>query len=373
MKKLWVFSLLMVVAGQTFAQVDTEHRRRLTLQTSIAVHDSEESLGGAGYYWFNDDHFPWTNTALRLIYAGVYAEGELSYFLPAHTNTAIGFGLGGGVYADNMTPYVDGERLASQEFDGDNVNAHIFINQTIPNPTPLPLNVRATYGASYSLYRDANSPQTFTLPSDFLTHTILGELRFGGIEPGLTAKRGLVLYIAADANYRSGFHAFGPNAALFPEHKQYERVYGTLGGKLPFGKTMVGLRIHGGAGEDLDELSAFKLGGNLFGVDQYSYTMHGYYIREFFAKDFGLVNFELAQQITESHELTLHLYGDYAKAKTVAPQDGQWHDYSGVGTGVSFRTFWDIDVLISYGYGFDALRNGKRGGHEIGLAFEKNF
>jgi hypothetical protein len=30
-------------------------------------------------------------------------------------------------------------------------------------------------------------------------------------------------------------------------------------------------------------------------------------------------------------------------------------------------------VLVSYGYGFNAVRNGDRGGHEVGLALEKKF
>ena len=38
-------------------------------------------------------------------------------------------------------------------------------------------------------------------------------MRLGGIEPGLTAKRGAELHILADANYRSGFDPFGPNGA----------------------------------------------------------------------------------------------------------------------------------------------------------------
>jgi hypothetical protein len=40
---------------------------------------------------------------------------------------------------------------------------------------------------------------------------------------------------------------------------------------------------------------------------------------------------------------------------------------------VSFRAFWGVHTLIQYGYGFDAVRNGETGGHEIGLAFEKKF
>jgi hypothetical protein len=362
-----------VLAARCFAQVDIEHRRTLAIQTGSATSRSEEQIGGFGFYWFNENNFPCTNMALRVIFAGIYGDAELSYFLPASTNTAIGVGFGGGVFVDSITPYVAGERLSSQQFYGDNINLRLFVNQTIPNPTPIPLNVRATYILSGSFYRSTDQTSGFTIPSDFLTHTVQAEFRAGGIEPGLTARRGVELYLAADVNYRSGFDPFGPVGSLFPEESSYQRLFGSLAGKIPFNQTTIFLRIAGGLGEDIDELSAWKLGGNLAGVEPFTYTVHGYYTREIFAEDFGLANIQISRQLTEAHNITAHLYGDYARAHTVAPQDGQWHDFFGVGAGLGFRTFWDINMLISYGYGFNAVRNGSRGGHEIGLAFEKQF
>lgn len=373
MRKFLIVAAFSLLATRCFAQVDVEHRRTLTIQTGFAVADSEEQLGGFGFYWFNENNFPCTNMALRVLFAGIYADAELSYFLPAATNTAIGVGFGGGVFVDSITPYAAGERLSSQEFYGDNVNLRLFVNQTIPNPTPIPLNLRGSYIISGSFYRSTDNTTGFVLPSNFLTQTAMVEFRAGGIEPGLTARRGVELYVAADANYRSGFDAFGPTGSLFPTESSYQRVFGSLAGKIPLQQTTIFLRVAGGLGDDIDQLSAWKLGGNIAGVEPYTYTIHGYYTREIFAEDFGLVNIVLSQQLMEKHNVTAHLYGDYARAHTVAPQDGDWHDFFGAGAGVSFRTFWDIDMLINYGYGFNAIRNGARGGHEVGLAFEKQF
>jgi hypothetical protein len=373
MKRIFLTGLIIIISIPAFAQVDVEHRRTLTIQTGFPIGAGQEEIGGVGFYWFNENHYPWTNTALRVIFAGVYADGELSYFLPSSTNTAFGAGLGGGVFVDNITPYVQGNRLNSQKFYGDNGNGRVFINQTIPNPTPLPLNVRATYIISGSLYRRTSQTSAFTIPHDFMTQTLQAELRFGGIEPGLTARRGLELYVAADANYRTGFDAFGPNGALFPRNSSYQRVFASLAGKIPVDQTTVFVRIGGGLGEHIDELSAWKLGGNLTGMDSYTYTLHGYYTREIFAEDFGIANLELRQRLTEKYNLTAHLYGDYAIANTTAPLDGRWHNFFGAGAGLSFRTFWDINMLVSYGYGFNAVRYGRRGGNEIGLALEKQF
>src|SRR5437870_1896014 len=114
MKRFLAGVLVCGMSCQVYAQVDVEHRRTLMLQSGHAISSpSEEGLDGYGYFWFNQDHCPWTNTALRVNFAGVYLDGELSYFLPVETVTAVGLRLGGGVYSDDVNPYVDGERLAS--------------------------------------------------------------------------------------------------------------------------------------------------------------------------------------------------------------------------------------------------------------------
>ena len=111
-------------------------------------------------------------------------------------------------------------------------------------------------------------------------------------------------------------------------------------------------------------------------MSRYTQTLHGYYCREFFADDFALANTDLALPLCKSCDLAAHLYGDWAIAKTMNPYTSSaanWHNYFGIGTGVSFRAPWDTRVLIDYGYGINAVRNGHHGGHEIALALEKKF
>jgi hypothetical protein len=364
---------MLVVAANAVAQVDVEHRRTLSLQTGFAVGESEEQPGGFGAFWFNENNYPWTNTALRVFFAGIYLDGELSCFLPASPNTAVGLGAGGGAFLNGITPYREGERISTESFYGDGVNVRVFVNQTIPNPTPLPLNVRATYILDSAFYREGDSTQNFKIPENFLTHTLMAELRFGGIEPGLTARRGAELYIAAEANYRSGFEAFGPVGGLYPAEENYQRVYGSLAGKVPVKDTTVFARVGGGLGDGLDQLSSYKIGGNLLQVEPFAATLHGYYTREFFADDFVMANLAVSQRINQKHQLGLHAYVDWAMLKPVPPDAPDWHHYIGVGAGVSFRMFWNTRTLLSYGYGINAVRNGDHGGHEIGLALEKQF
>src|SRR5258706_15554206 len=128
MKLLAILSCLFCAANLSFAQVDVEHRRTLSLQTGASVAQGEESLGGFGAFWFNENHFPWDETALRVFFAGIYVDTELSWFVGGNPNTAIGVGVGGGLFLDGIDPYRSGERLSHDTFYGDSVNGRVFIN-----------------------------------------------------------------------------------------------------------------------------------------------------------------------------------------------------------------------------------------------------
>ena len=374
MRKLILVLFIAIASLPVFGQVDIAHRRTLAVQAGTAVSGSEEALSGIGYFWFNENNYPWTNTALRIIFAGVFVDAELSYFVAGNTNTAIGIGAGGGGYFNSVTPYVHGERLSRQSFYGDGIGGRVFINQTIPNPSPLPLNLRGSYFVAQSFYRDAGNTKNFILPPDFYTQTIQAEMRFGVIEPGLLSKRGAQIYVETDANYRSGFDAFGPVGGPVLGHQtEYERVFGSLDVKLPAGPLIAAGRFCGGYGDHIDELSAWKLGGNLVNLSPYAYTLHGYYLREFFTDRFVMSNLALSVPVNDEHKLAIHFYGDWANARGVPPQTREYHNYFGVGTGVSFRGPWMTDCLVSYGYGINAVRNGNRGGNEIAVGLERQF
>lgn len=49
-----------------------------------------------------------------------------------------------------------------------------------------------------------------------------------------------------------------------------------------------------------------------------------------------------------------------------------WH--TGVGPGLSFTSRSQVwRLILSYGYGFNALREGHKGAHSVGLLYQYNF
>jgi hypothetical protein len=371
-----LLSLATLPAG--YAQIDQSHRRMVVLQSTTGLNHSEEQSRAVGFFWFNQDNYPWDNTALRVIFAGVFLDTELSVFLSEEETTALGFGLDTAAFIDGASPYVDGERLSHQSFYGDHVGARFFVDHQLAEfpltqEIQIPLHVRGTYRISGRWFRDSSGTQNFVLPDEFLLQSVLADLRLGALRPKMPSREGAELYLGLEASYRTGAAAFGPTGNLYPAHSQYQRAIAQLAGEFPAGPVRLYGRLAGAVAEGIDELSAIKLGGNLLNSDAFSYPVHGYYTREILAEDFGLVNLEIILPLTEEHALNLHCYGDYAAAHTVPPQDGRWHSYFGTGAGVSFEMWWQVRTLISYGYGFNAVRNGDHGAHELGLALQKSF
>jgi hypothetical protein len=373
---LLILSFLLAVSPG-FAQVDVTPRRSIQIQTGFPA-GGDERIYPLPYFWFNRDDFPWKGTALRLIYVLAYVDSELSWFLPSHPKTALGGGLGGGTIADLITPYVEGERLSQDEFNVGLIGTRIFVNQELAplkmgGEAELPMNVRLTYGIARGIFTRSGNTAAFVLPREFLTRSVQGELRLGGLDPGLTADRGLEVYASMEAGFRSGFRAFGPEEALYPAQDHYRRSLLSTAAKIAAGRNVYFGRISGGIGEGVDELSAWKLGGNCVGFEPFLHPLHGFYTQEFLAEDFGILSLAWSRRILDGHRLTVHVYADHAEMKLVPPNLQTWIGRSGVGAGIGFRALGGLDWLISYGYGINPTPDGGHGNHEFAVALERSF
>ncbi len=104
-------------------------------------------------------------------------------------------------------------------------------------------------------------------------------------------------------------------------------------------------------------------------VAEFPLSLPGYYYQELSARGFVLVsgNYILPLDKHRRWNLTATAataFVDYLPAET---QPGNWN--SGVSGGV-FYTSPTWRVMVGYGYGFDAIRSGGRGGQSIGFLLQ---
>jgi hypothetical protein len=131
------------------------------------------------------------------------------------------------------------------------------------------------------------------------------------------------------------------------------------------------LSLTAGESVDADRFSAYRLGGVLPLIAEYPLILPGYYYQEISADRFVLFNGRYAVALDEKKRWQFAFMAstavvDYLKG---LEQRGDWH--SGVGGGLAYTSVSEIwKVALSYGYGFDALRDNDRGAHVIGVVLQ---
>ncbi len=363
-----------------FAQIDPDERKNLYFGVSYPPDKGHGDPSAAGYFHLNRLRWPTDNTQFRLIFAGVYLDAMLTWPHAFGEKTSLNIGANALAMFDGMTEYRNGDDLDFQRFDGDSASARIYVEREFFKLWDrLPFNISAQYsvrGAQYDA-RDSTLP-TFVLPQDHLTQAAELTARLGGISPGIVRRQGMELFVKFESAWRSNWTQWGPAGAPFVTSNRYQKIIAGVGGLLPVDKFFpslkhhhIGLQVTGGAGNRLDRLSSFKLGGSLPAGREPS-QLRGFYGNEFFASDFVLVNFSYEFPLAEWRQLALHVGADYATLRRDDIAERSWNNYQGVGGGVSFKLF-GADMLVSYGYGINAPRLGSEGGHEVTAQFFKSF
>jgi len=88
------------------------------------------------------------------------------------------------------------------------------------------------------------------------------------------------------------------------------------------------------------------VGGNLLGVEPFTVTVHGYFVREFFASDFGVANLEVQPATHPGTCRDCPSLWRLGRREARAARRTRLGEYLGVGAGLSFRAIKDIDWLI---------------------------
>ena len=107
---------------------------------------------------------------------------------------------------------------------------------------------------------------------------------------------------------------------------------------------------------------------------EFPLTLPGYYYQEISAQGFVHLSASYVAPLSADHRWQLRLgaasaYVDYLPGFA---QPNHWN--TGAGPSLSFTSRSEVwRVILRYGYGFNALRDGQEGAHSIGVLYQYNF
>jgi len=357
------------------AQIDPMHRSLLEL-------GYDQPLSGQGpqgiyaYYYYNNPDFFKTNTALRLAIAPAYVDGEIGFKELLSPTTDVGLGFYGGMYGANYYEVRQGRYYKSESFDGSGGGASVSVYQLLNPGQLIPVSVIARGGFRYLTYMDTSqTADFFAVPANQMVGFARGGIRLAGKEPMLYPDLGLELSVWFERQWRQDSQRFGylNDRSISPDVNLYWLYAG-----LNYAWTNSGQRVSfaftAGGSTSSDQFSAWRLGGVLPLVSEFPLTLPGYYYQELTATSFE--HFYAAYDISldPAQRWSFRLEAATAHLGYLAGREQASDWQTGVGGGLSFAPkHKNFEIILRYGYGFNALRNGQEGAQSVGLLFQYNF
>lgn len=327
---------------------------------------------GYGYFIWKRSAWPCPTADFRLVFAGVAGDIELTMRGLISENTDLGFG-GAWQTMGRFEEYDRGQLRLGNRMGLERYSGRIFVQQhLVANYTEI-AKVRAAYEFGHEGYYHHNdTAPTFQIATSGMFQTATLNAGTGKLNRSNFSPSGWDFNVGFEATFRDDWQAWGPpNRWDSPSRFQKFSLDGTYVLD-SFEEQKLVTKFSGGVGNGVDRLAASKLGGALTGWPN-ALVMHGYYTREIFAEDYALLNLDYVLPIHEEQELALHFYGDAAMTKRSDIPDRAIHLWSGVGTGVSVKGWWETQWLLGYGYGINAQRGNDNGGHEVFAQMSKQF
>lgn len=359
-----------------FSQIDPVKRELIQFGYNQPVEGQAPIAGYAFYYYNEPDFLCNSNLTLRLAVAPVYLDSELGISHVLGQNTDIGIGLAGGGFADSYTEVESGKYLPAESFNGNGgtLSANIY---HLFNPTQLiPLNGVLRGDVDYANYeRDSDTDPGFALPPDVTSFDVRTGLRLGGEEPLMIPDVAMELSIWYKGEFRENYGFYGNNG-----DRQIEAVSQLFWGRallaytLPQSKDNFMVSLTAGTSSSPDRFSAYRLGGLLPLASEFPLILPGYYYQEISASRFALLNANNTFPLDEKKRWAISAVGSVAVVNYLPglAQSGQWN--SGVGAGVTYRsTSGAWQVMLDYGYGFQAIRDHGRGAQNVGILIQFNL
>jgi hypothetical protein len=357
------------------AQIDPEHRNLLELGYDQPL-TGKGPQGVYAYYYYNNPDLYNTNVDLRLAIAPAYVDGELGFKQLISPTTDVGLGFNGGAFGANYYEVRQGRYYQNESFDGSGGGAALSVYQLLNPGMLIPINVVARGGIRDSTYTDtSDTADNFALPANQVVGYTREGIRVAGKEPVLYPDLGLELSVWFERDWRLDSQEYGfdndrsinPNVNLYWLYAGLNYAWTNSGQKISFAFTA-------GGSSDADQLGAYRLGGVLPLVSEFPLILPGYYYEELTATGFEHFYGAYDIPLIPDHRLELRLEAATAHVDYLAgyQQSSDWQ--TGVGGGLTFAPKnKSFEIVLRYGYGFNALRDGKEGAQSIGLLFQYNF
>jgi hypothetical protein len=365
---------LMLLLGLGFlpvvhGQIDPEKRQLIQLGYNQPL-EGQGPIAGYAFYYLNKPNFYSSNVTLRLAVAPVYLDSEFGFSgaLGPHTDLAVG--LAGGGFADTFSEVVGGNYLKGESFTGHGGEISTSLYHLFNPSQQIPLYAVLRGAVHYSTYeRNSTTDANFVLPDDRITYLVRAGFRWGGREPLMLPPLAMELSAWYEGQFRNEGDTYGFSGDRKVEansHLFWGRAL--LAYTLPEWKHYFTLSLTAGTSANADRFSAYRLGSVLPLASEFPLNLPGYYFQEITARRFVLLGGQYFWPLDDAAKWNLNGFAATALVDYLPGMGQPGNSHSGLGGGISYqspRNTWHI--IAGYAYGVDAIREGGRGAHSIGL------
>jgi len=375
-KGLFIFFIAgMLCPLAAFSQIDPTKRQLIQMGYDQSI-QGESPLSGYLFYYYNHPNFlSDSNLTLRLAVAPVYLDSELGISHALGPDTDVGFGLAGGGFGDSYYEVRRGHYYKEESFFGDGVTGSTSIYHLFDPGKRIPLNGLLRFEGHFANYSRNDTAPNFALPEDQPELNVRTGFRFGGKEPLLIPNMAMELSLWYEGKFRLNPGSYGYN-----EDRHVNSISHLFWGRallaytMPESKQHFMVSITAGESIEADRLSAYRIGGSLPLAAEFPLSLPGYFYQELSATRFALFSGTYSIPIDPEKRFALNVVASGGPVQYLPglEQPGHWN--SGVGGGITYTSqsqAWQ--VMLDYGYGFEAIRDTGRGGQTVGILIQINL
>jgi hypothetical protein len=132
--------------------------------------------------------------------------------------------------------------------------------------------------------------------------------------------------------------------------------------------------VTAGGSTDADRFSAWRLGGVLPLISEFPLVLPGYYYEELTAQQFLHLYASYDIPLDRSQLFKFRLEAATANLEYLPgfEQSSPWQTGAGCALTIAPKKK-NFQIVLRYGYGFNAIRHGEQGAQSIGILFQYDF